>query len=64
MALAILGANIDTFIASARVGHYPDDLAHELEERKVQSQEAEEDLPTRFVFAGETLSIKPYGAGR
>jgi hypothetical protein len=64
MALAVLGANIDTFIANARIGDFPGDLAHELDERKVQSQEMEEDLPTRFVFAGETLFIKPHGAGR
>jgi hypothetical protein len=64
MALAVLGANIDTFIANARIGDFPDTLAHELDERKVQSQEMEEDLPTRFVFADETLYIKPHGAGR
>jgi hypothetical protein len=28
------------------------------------SQEMEEDLPTRFVFAGEILYTKPQGAGR
>jgi hypothetical protein len=64
MALALLGANIDTLIANARIGDFPVGLVHELEERKVQSQEMEEDLPTRFVFAGETLYIKPHGAGR
>jgi hypothetical protein len=64
MALAVLGANIDTFIRNARIGDFPEALAHELDERKVQSQEMEEGLPTRFVFAGETLYIKPHSAGR
>jgi hypothetical protein len=61
----LVGANIDTFIGNARVsGDFPEELAAQLEERKRQSQDAEEDLPTPWRFAGEALFIKPHGAGR
>ena len=61
----IVGQNIDTFIGNARVnGDFPDTLAEQLEEFKRRSQEAEEDLPTPWHFAGEILFIKPHGAGR
>ena len=42
----------------------PTTLAEQLEELKRRSQEAEEDLPTPWQFAGEVLFIKPHGAGR
>jgi hypothetical protein len=59
-----VGANIDTFIGNARVsGDFPEELAAHLEELKRQSQDAEEDLPTPWRFAGEILFIKPHGAG-
>src|SRR5262245_51074219 len=62
---SIVGQNIDTFIGNARVsGDFPDKLADQLEDLKRQSQEAEEDLPTPWRFAGEVLFIKPHGAGR
>src|SRR5262245_42528433 len=62
---SIVGQNIDTFIGNARVsGDFPDKLADQLEDLKRQSQEAEEDLPTPWQFAGEVLFIKPHGAGR
>lgn len=65
MSPSLVGSNIDTFIANARIGgDFPDDLAHELDELKIQAQEAEEDRPTCFAFAGEILYIKPHGAGR
>ena len=61
----LVGANIDTFIGNARVsGNFPEELAAQLEERKQQSQDAEEDIPTPWRFAGEVLFIKPHGAGR
>jgi hypothetical protein len=61
----LVGQNIDTFIGNARVsGEFPDDLATQLEDLKRQCQEAEEDLPTTWRFAGEVLFIKPHGAGR
>src|SRR5690348_2207924 len=61
----LVGANIDTFIGNARLtGDFPDDLAAHLEELKRRSQEAEEDLPTTWQFAGEVVFIKPHGAGR
>jgi hypothetical protein len=60
-----VGQNIDTFIGNARLnGDFPDDLAGQLEELKRRSQDAEEDLPTPWQFAGEVLFIKPHGAGR
>jgi hypothetical protein len=65
MAPRIVGANIDTFIGDARLnGAFPDGLADQLEDLKRRSQEAEEDLPAPWQFAGETLFIKPHGAGR
>jgi hypothetical protein len=65
MAFAILGANIDTFIANARINaDFPDSLGARLEDLKRRSQEAEEDLVTPWRFAGEVLFIKPHGAGR
>jgi hypothetical protein len=65
MALHLVGQNIDTFIGNARVkGDFPEELADQLEELKRQSQEAEEDLPTKWQFAGEVLFLKPHGAGR
>jgi hypothetical protein len=61
----IVGQNIDTFIGNARLnGDFADDLAGQLEDLKRRSQEAEEDLPTSWQFAGEVLFIKPHGAGR
>jgi hypothetical protein len=61
----LVGQNIDTFIGNARVnGEFPDRLAAQLEDLKRRSQEAEEDLPTPWQFAGEVLFIKPHGAGR
>jgi hypothetical protein len=61
----LVGANIDTFIGNARIqGEFPEALAEQLEDLKRRSQEAEEDLPTSWWFAGEVLFIKPHGAGR
>jgi hypothetical protein len=65
METKVVGANIDTFIGNARItGDFPDALAEQLEDLKRRSQEAEEDLPTSWQFAGEALFIKPHGAGR
>jgi hypothetical protein len=59
----LVGANIDIFIGNVRLrGDFPDALAAQLGERKRQSQEAEEDLPTSWRFAGEVHFIKPHGA--
>jgi hypothetical protein len=60
----LVGANIDTFIGNARLnGDIPDNLADQIEELKRQSQEAEEDIPAPWRFAGEVLFIKPHGSG-
>ena len=62
---SVVGQNIDTFIGNARLNaEFPDELADQLEDLKRQSQEAEEDIPTPWRFAGEVLFIKPHGAGR
>ena len=64
-AAMLVGQNIDTFIGNAKItGDLPDELADHLESLKKHSQEAEEDLPTSWQFAGEALFIKPHGAGR
>jgi hypothetical protein len=61
----LVGQNIDTFIGNARLnGDFPAALAEQLEDLKRRSQEAEEDVPTPWQFAGEALFIKPHGAGR
>jgi hypothetical protein len=61
----LVGQNIDTFIGNARVNaEFPDELAAQLEDLKRRSQEAEEDLPTPWQFAGEVPFIKPHEAGR
>jgi hypothetical protein len=63
MASHLDGQNIDTFIGNARInGDFPDDLAAQLEELKRRSQEAEEDLPTSWQFAGEVLFIELRGS--
>src|SRR6476469_9510546 len=65
MTVALVGQSIDIFIGNARItGDLPEVLAEPLEELKRRSQEAEEDLPTPWRFAGEVLFIKPHGAGR
>ena len=62
---SVMGQNIDTFIGNARLNaEFPDELADQFEDLKRRSQEAEEDLPTPWQFAGEVLFIKPHGAGR
>jgi hypothetical protein len=64
-AATLVGQNIDTLIGNAHItGEFPDELAERLEGLKKHSQEAEEDLPTSWQFAGEALFIKPHGAGR
>jgi hypothetical protein len=61
----LVGQNIDTFIGNAKItGDFSEELADHLEGLKKHSQEAEEDLPTSWQFAGEALFIKPHGAGR
>src|SRR5215471_832960 len=64
-AARLVGQNIDTLIGNARInGDFSDNLAGQLEDYKRHSQEAEEELPTCWQFAGEVLFIKPHGAGR
>src|SRR6185437_8552963 len=64
-AARLVGQNIDTFIGNAKItGDFPDELAAYLESLKKRSQEAEEDLPSSWQFAGEAVFIKPHGAGR
>jgi hypothetical protein len=54
----LVGQNIDTFIGNARInGDFPDDLAAHLGELKRQSQDAEENIPTPWQFAGEIVFI-------
>jgi hypothetical protein len=63
--VSIAGENIDTLILNAKLGEdFPAALAYELDSLKLASQEAEDDLPTPHTFVGETLFIKPHGAGK
>ena len=59
----VVGANIDTWLINVK-GKLPDGLAEELDFLKEASQEADEDIPTRWTFAGETLFIRAHGSGR
>ncbi len=63
MRYPIVGANIDTWLINVK-GKLPDGSAEELDFLKEASQEADEDLPTRWTFAGETLFIRAHGSGR
>src|SRR5215813_8667775 len=60
---AIVGANVDTLILNVK-GELDGDLDAELDRVKQASQEADEDIPTSWTFAGEVLSIKAHGSGR
>jgi hypothetical protein len=59
----IVGANIDTWILNIK-GELCAELADELEQLKLASQEADDDLATSWAFAGETLFIRAHGSGR
>jgi len=59
----VVGANIDTWLINVK-GKLPDRLAEELDFLTEASQEADEDIPTRWSFAGETLFIRAHGSGR
>lgn len=59
----IVGTNTDTLIISAS-GVFPDGVGAELDEYKTQAQELEDDVSTRFTFAGETFYCKPHGSQR
>jgi hypothetical protein len=59
----IVGANIDTWILNVK-GELPEALGEELDHLKEASQEADEDVPTPWTFAGEALFIRAHGSGR
>src|SRR5260370_21606613 len=60
----IVGANIDTWLNNVVLADFPADLAAELDTLKQAAQEAKDDLPTCWAFAGETPFIKPHGSQR
>ena len=51
---SIVGANIDTWILNVK-GDLAEALDEQLDALKVASQEADEDIPTPWSFAGELL---------
>jgi len=59
----IVGANIDTWLLNVK-GALPEGLADQLDRLKAASQEADEDVPTPWMFDGQTLFIKAHGSGR
>lgn len=61
--LSLVGANVDTLIVNVK-GKLSPDLDAQLEQLKEASQEADEDIPTPWCFASETLFIKAHGSGR
>lgn len=60
---ALVGANVDTLIVNVK-GRLAPDLDALLEHLKEASQEADEDIPMPWTFAGEALYIKAHGSGR
>src|SRR5262245_14593675 len=61
--IRLVAENLDTWILNVR-GELSQALAEDLDLRKQASQEADDDLSTPWVFAGETLHIKAHGSGR
>jgi hypothetical protein len=59
----IVAAGMDTEIINVH-GAMPDVLTAELDALKRAAQDMEDDLPTRWMFAGQTLFIKPHGSQR
>jgi hypothetical protein len=59
----LVAAGIDTEIINVH-GNLPEELAVEFDELKRGAQDVEDDLATRFTFAGQTLFIKPHGSQR
>jgi len=60
---AIVGENVDTWILNVR-GELAEELAARLDLMKLEAQALEDDVPTPWRFAGETLFIRSHGAGR
>jgi hypothetical protein len=60
LAPTTVGENVDTLITNVH-GKLPDDLATDLDLLKEASQEADDDVPTAWTFAGEALYIKAHG---
>jgi hypothetical protein len=63
-AVRALAANVDTVILNVKLPALPDGLEADLDLLKAASQEADDDVPTAWTFAGETLYIKAHGSGR
>src|SRR5262249_18457851 len=57
------GANVDTWMLNVK-GALDGGLDEELDHFKQVSQEADDDVPTPWTFAGERLYIKAHGSGR
>jgi hypothetical protein len=63
MRCRVVGANIDTWLINVK-GKLPAGRAEELDFLKEACQAADEDISTRWAFAGETLFIRAHGSGR
>jgi hypothetical protein len=61
--ISLIGQQVDTLIINVK-GKLASDLDAQLETLKEASQEADDDVPTSWTFAGETLYIKSHGSGR
>jgi hypothetical protein len=59
----IVAVGMDSEIINVH-GTMSDDLAVELDALKRAAQDMEDDLPTSWTFAGQTLFIKPHGSQR
>jgi hypothetical protein len=64
LAIAVRASNVDTLITNVKLPALPNGLEADLDLLKAASQEADDDVPTSWTFAGETLYIKAHGSGR
>src|SRR5262249_29390476 len=63
-AVQVVASNVDTAIYNVKLPDLPEELGEELDTLKAASQEADDDLPTRWTFASETLYVKAHCSGR
>jgi hypothetical protein len=61
--LKVVLAGMDTLWLSVK-GSLDETLAAELDRLKALAQQAQESVPSAFVFAGQRLYVEPYGAGK
>jgi hypothetical protein len=61
--LGVRASGVDTAFYTVH-GEMPNQVAASLDQWKLQAQAAEDDVPTPYMFAGQTLYCKPHGSQR